>query len=89
MRAALGLPVPPDFAAPDATPREARARLTVRASDAPYGQTGTIIYSERACHAGFVWRGRVVHAVTRAGVVAWTLGRWSEAFPDSRCYQWP
>jgi len=89
VRAALGLPVPPDFAAPDAVSADARARLAVCAREAPYGQTGAILYTERTCHAGHVWRGSVVHAMKRYGVVAWPLGRWMALFPDSRGYQWP
>lgn len=87
LRAALALPVPPDFALPLSTPLAVRQRLSLCApvvDPAP----GAIAYSEHYAHAGIVWAGRVVHAARGAGVVAWTVGRWQGVFPDARCYEW-
>jgi cell wall-associated NlpC family hydrolase len=89
LRAALGLPVPPDFGAPLLSTRDLRARLTTAAPPVAWGAPGSIAYSERACHAGIAWRGVVVHAIQRAGVVAWSLPRWRAVFPDAKGYEWP
>ena len=88
LRAALGLPVPPDFSTRTMAVLEQRrlmfaALAPARLVDARHG---AIAYSERHAHAGVFVHGRVVHAAYRAGVVAWPLGRWSAMFDDSRFY---
>jgi cell wall-associated NlpC family hydrolase len=91
LRAALALPVPPDFASRELAARDYR-QWFVRTLAAPHiveARAGAIAYSAQGAHAGLFWAGRVVHAMYRAGVVAWPLGRWYAFFPDSEFYEWP
>jgi len=91
LRAALALPVPPDFASRICAEREHR-RWFVDSLAAPIvaeARAGAIAYDEARAHAGVFWAGRIVHAMRHAGVVAWPLGRWQANFPDSRMYEWP
>lgn len=87
-----GLPVPPDWSSRDMTRAQQRSLMvdesrarTVRL-DGP--RDGAIAYSERAAHAGFVLYGRVIHVTRAAGVVAWPVGFWLQAFPDGAWHAW-
>lgn len=88
VRRRLGLPLPPDFA--HATPAEIRAAY---ASPRPAGWArgpltrGAIVLAPAAGHAGVHLGGRVLHAVARAGVVAWTLGHWAATFGDVQAWE--
>jgi len=91
LRAALELPVPPDFASRTMAARHHR-QWFAEALEPPLvveTRAGAVAYDEVSAHAGICWAGRVVHAMDRSGVVAWPLGRWLAAFPASRFYEWP
>lgn len=87
-----GRAVPPDWCSRDMSRAQQRALMvdesrarTVRLAEP---LEGAIAYSERAAHAGFVLHGRVIHAMRGAGVVAWSFGLWTQAFPDAAWHVW-
>ena len=87
-----GRAVPPDWCSCDMSRAQQRALMvdesrsrTVRLAGPV---EGAIAYSERGAHAGFVLHGRVIHAMRGAGVVAWSFGLWTQAFPDAGWHAW-
>lgn len=84
--------VPPDWDSRQLTRAEVRAIMAgeSRAHLEPLAAPaeGSIAYSERAAHCGYVLHGRVIHSARGVGVVAWRPAMWLDAFPDGGFYSW-
>jgi cell wall-associated NlpC family hydrolase len=90
VRERLGLPLPPDFAS---------GILDRRAVDELFHHTrppgwkrveltlGGIMLAPDGGHAGVLLAGRVLHANTRVGVLAWPLAYWSAFVGEPECWE--
>lgn len=91
MRRRLGLPVPPDFATGGDFTRQQAHELFAEHPRTGWRCTplrhGGVILTACAAHAGVHVAGRIVHAQSTAGVVAWSLGHWATAFGDIECWE--
>lgn len=89
LRRRLALPLPPDFASGALSRSQAHELFHVEWSGWQRGPLshGGIMLAPSAAHAGIHLAGRILHAQATAGVVAWTLGRWSLAFGELECWE--
>jgi cell wall-associated NlpC family hydrolase len=91
LRRRLGLREPPDIATGTLTREQAHALFALQSLPLGWRRVplspGGIVFAQCAAHAGVYVAGRIVHAQTTAGVVAWTLGRWMTAFGVPECWE--